>query len=375
MVSKSQASRARAYMRTHGVTYQQALALVSTPRTLSREPRWLRALGIDNLDTYDPNILWERSIRNDSLRAPVGFRLSPAAQLQYLDSEAVTEELFTVDVAAERHGLILGQTGSGKTYACRSFLGGIAAWHSPAKVQFVLLDFEGAQTFGRFTAMPHAAGVYTDPTILKIADVALAAIDEEFERRATLFRDHNVADFGHYQRVQRMQDIAPKLSTLIIVTPAFDYCLDCVPAFHDTMSQLFTEGPELGMHLVIESYDYTNILREFGDHISFSISIHTTSPEASTLAVGDDSACFLAAGTGHALARTSQAGEGAHPLQIFDVRESRPNGTRAWDALITRFSQHGSRPIHVGLDEIFGPVNDRNDQLLSEYPIHQSLFY
>ncbi len=45
-----------------------------------------------------------------------------------------------------------------------------------------------------------------------------------------------------------------------------------------------------------------------------------------------------------------------HPLQIFDVRESRPNGTRAWDALITRISQHGTRPIRIGMDGIFRPI-------------------
>lgn len=62
MVSNSTAREARIYMREHaGIRYQQALDIVRDrgfpPKQMSLAPAnlsWLDAIGIDDVDNYDP---------------------------------------------------------------------------------------------------------------------------------------------------------------------------------------------------------------------------------------------------------------------------------------------------------------------------------
>ena len=91
--------------------------------------------------------------------------------------------------AAGRTASASGATGSGKSELLRTLVLGLAATHSSAELNLVLVDFKGGATFLGLAALPHVSAVITNladelPLVDRMAD----ALAGEITRRQELLR-------------------------------------------------------------------------------------------------------------------------------------------------------------------------------------------
>lgn len=157
---------------------------------------------------------------------------------------------FSFDLAVDGpHMLVAGTTGSGKSEFLRGLVLSLAAHVSPARVNFVLVDFKGGGAFAVCEGLPHVAGVITDLDG-GVVERVVSALRGELVRREHRFRELGHADLDGASAAAVRRGEAP-IARLVIVIDEFA----ALAADHadqlGAIVDLAARGRSLGMHLVL----------------------------------------------------------------------------------------------------------------------------
>ncbi|GEL16250.1 type VII secretion protein EccC [Pseudonocardia asaccharolytica] len=208
------------------------------------------------------------------------------------------------------HGLCVGATGSGKSELLRTLVLGLAATHSPADLNLVLVDFKGGATFLGFAELPHVSAVITNLVDeLTLVDRMADALAGEITRRQELLRAAgNLTDVTGYAAARRAGADLPPLPALLVVVDEFSELLAQRPELIDLLVTIGRLGRSLGLHLLLASQRLDEgRLRGLESHLSYRIALRTFSAAESRAVLGVPDAhqlppapgsAFLATGTG-----------------------------------------------------------------------------
>jgi S-DNA-T family DNA segregation ATPase FtsK/SpoIIIE len=304
------------------------------------------------------------------------------------------------------HGLCVGATGAGKSELLRTLVLGLAATHSPAELNLVLVDFKGGATFLGLSGLPHVSAVITNlADELTLVDRMADALAGEITRRQEMLRAAgNLVGVADYAAARRAGSDLPPLPALFVVVDEFSELLAQRPEMIELLVTIGRLGRSLGLHLLLASQRLDEgRLRGLESHLSYRIALRTFSASESRAVLGVPDAhqlpsapgsAFLATGTdelvrfraayvsgpGSAPGRPAPATSRprAYPFRVGPVpvvappepaaaaaAEDNPDGPTVLDTVIAAMAGQGP-PAHrvwlppldapPPLDEVLGPV-------------------
>ncbi|MEZ2389040.1 FtsK/SpoIIIE domain-containing protein [bacterium RCC_150] len=166
------------------------------------------------------------------------------------------------------HILVAGTTGSGKSELLRTIISSISLTHSPAKVNFLFIDFKGGSGLGPLVGLPHCVGMLTDLSKHEI-NRSLASLRAEVRRREEILANAGVADLPAYwarcgdaasasnsRRVNqgdgtRACSRMPVLPRLVLVVDEFRMLIEDAPSALAELMRIAAVGRSLGIHLIM----------------------------------------------------------------------------------------------------------------------------
>ncbi|MBM7790172.1 type VII secretion protein EccCa [Tenggerimyces flavus] len=270
-------------------------------------------LGLEDLlelgDPYsfDPTRTWVQRPNRDRLRVRIGIRADGAPT--ELDLKESAQE------GMGPHGLLIGATGSGKSEMLRTLVLGLAVTHSPASLNFVLVDFKGGATFSRMDRLPHTSAMITNlADELHLVDRMTDALNGELVRRQEMLRAAgNYASLRDYEKARAAGAPLPEVPTLLVIVDEFSELLSAKPDFIDTFVQIGRVGRSLGVHLLLASQRLEEgRLRGLDAHLSYRIALRTFSDNDSRAVLGTGDAFKLPRPPGHGFVKS-----GTEPLVRF----------------------------------------------------------
>lgn len=178
---------------------------------------------------------WDGIDTNDSLRTPIGQ-----------DSAGEV----SIDLVSEGpHALIAGTTGSGKSEALRTWLLGLCARYSPARLRLVLVDYKGGSALAPLARLPHTEAVLTDLDPGKSAR-ALRGLASCLAQREADFAQLQVKDLQQWHEHYRQGKAPLPPPRILIVVDEFRVLADLHPTTLEIFSRLASQGRSLGLHLL-----------------------------------------------------------------------------------------------------------------------------
>lgn len=224
------------------------------------------------------------------------------------------------------HGLIAGTTGSGKSELLQMLVSTLAVEHHPYLVNFLLVDFKGASTFGVFEDLPHTVGLVSNLDKLS-ALRALEAIKAENTRRQIFLRENGVEDISEYhEKLYRLgmltRDWEP-LPHLFIIVDEFAQMAQDMPTFLPELVATVRVGRSLGLHLILATQRPAGVVNdEMRANLNFRISLRVQTIDDSRDMLRRPDAAFLPSNLpGRAY---FQLGDGGVPRQFQVARAGVP---------------------------------------------------
>jgi S-DNA-T family DNA segregation ATPase FtsK/SpoIIIE len=203
----------------------------TTTGGLPTSVRLSEVTGLASFEASDISQAWATS-GPASLRAPIGWSSRGPVVLD-----------LTVDGP---HALVAGTTGSGKSELLQTWVGALAAQHSPEQVTFFLIDYKGGAAFRDCVSLPHTVGFVTDLDS-HLSRRALIALDAELRHREGVLSAHGANDLPDLRR--RAPEAA--MPSMVIVIDEFATLVKEVPEFVDGIINVAQRGRSLGIHLVL----------------------------------------------------------------------------------------------------------------------------
>lgn len=225
------------------------------------------------------------------------------------------------------HAVVAGTTGSGKSELLVSWIGAMAAVHSPQQVTFLLVDFKGGSAFAPLAALPHTVGVITD---LKGAEAARAldSLRCELRRREQLLARLDARD---------VDAAGGSIPRLVVVVDEFAAMLEAFPQLGSVFVDIGARGRALGVHLIACTQRATGVFRDsLLANCSLRLSLRVQSEADSTGLLGAPGAARLPAG---APGRCIIAADGelsvvqvasTSPENLDDLARRHPPGPAPW---------------------------------------------
>jgi S-DNA-T family DNA segregation ATPase FtsK/SpoIIIE len=257
--------------------------------------------GAERITAAAVDGLRERRARSDAdrLRVPIGVDETGAPVALDLKESA--------QGGSGPHGLCVGATGSGKSELLRTLVLGLAASHSSAELNLVLVDFKGGATFLGLAGLPHVSAVITNlADELTLVDRMADALAGEITRRQELLRAAgNLTGVAEYAAVRRAGAELPPLPALLVIVDEFSELLARRPELVDLMGTIGRLGRSLGLHLLLASQRLDEgRLRGLESHLSYRIALRTFSAAESRAVLGVPDAHQLPSAPGSAFLAT-----------------------------------------------------------------------
>lgn len=248
----------------------------------------LQLYGVGKLENLEVANRWKQKPTDDGLLpfpVPIG-------------GETYASPLM-IDLAENRdgpHGLIAGTTGSGKSELLQTLVSSLALEHHPYFVNFLLIDFKGASTFGVFEKMPHVVGLVSNLDKLS-ANRALEAINTESIRRQTFLRDIKKEDISEYYQMladpESSRNLEP-LPHLFIIVDEFAQMAQEMPGFLSRLVDTARLGRSLGVHLILATQRPAGVVNDqMRANLNFRICLRVQSIDDSRDMLRRPDAAFL----------------------------------------------------------------------------------
>ncbi|MEA3501939.1 MAG: FtsK/SpoIIIE domain-containing protein, partial [Actinomycetota bacterium] len=212
----------------------------------------LTGLGIAN----DPTEVVEHWRGSNSIPEPDAPKLKRDSTLRSLVGQGISDRYYLDLRTQGPHALVGGTTGSGKSEFLQSWILGMAAAHSPARVNFLLIDYKGGTAFADCVNLPHSVGLVTDlsPHLVRRA---LTSLKAELKRREHILNAHGAKDLLDMEK-HRHADTPP---SLVIVVDEFAALVGEVPEFVDGIVDVAQRGRSLGLHLILATQRPSGVIK------------------------------------------------------------------------------------------------------------------
>ena len=231
-------------------------AVVEDQSDLPRSVSFVTLAGPDIADSHEDVIeRWKGS--NSLPPLPGAGRLRRDNHLRALVGQGASER-FYLDLRTQGpHALVGGTTGSGKSEFLQSWVLGMAAAHSPTRVNFLFVDYKGGAAFADCIHLPHSVGLVTDlsPHLVRRALTSLTA---ELRRREHILNLKKAKDLLELER--RNDPECPP--SLVIIVDEFAALVAEVPEFVDGVVNIAQRGRSLGLHLILATQRPAGVIKD-----------------------------------------------------------------------------------------------------------------
>ena len=252
---------------------------------------------------------WKRSCEK-TLRIPLGR--SGTDRIQEMELGKGTAQ----------HVLLGGRTGSGKSTLLHALITAGAMWYHPDELQFYLIDFKKGVEFKTYAAcaLPHARVIAVESD-REFGLSVLRALDEELDRRGTLYRKAEVQDLAGY-RVACPDDPMPR--TLLVIDEFHELFSDDDAIARDAallLERFVRQGRAFGVHVVLGSQSLggsSALARSTIGQMGVRIALQCSESDAQLILNEDNTAARLLERPGEAIYNNrSGMPEGNEPFQVF----------------------------------------------------------
>lgn len=305
-VSRSRAenfARQLSRWRPLGASRAVTAGSVATEAGEEELPTWFDVLGIYDLESYDPRVVWSANAYTESFRVPLGYKYNGknrTPELQYMDLIELSRG------GTGPHGCVQGKTGTGKSYLLNNFVLTMCATYGPDKVSFILADFKAGAAFDGFEKLPHVITVLTNlETQKEMVDRAGDVIDGEIARREEFLFKYKAKDILDYRKMQKADPSLPPLPDLLVIADEFHEFMHNNRSYLKLFTRIGAKGRSLGMHIIpCSQFIDTSLLQDLMNHLTVGISLTAASQTYSRAVLdGNPGAASLPAGKGHAMIR------------------------------------------------------------------------
>jgi S-DNA-T family DNA segregation ATPase FtsK/SpoIIIE len=280
-------------------------------------------LGITDIDKFDPRDHWKRNRLDSNFKVPIGFEH---------DGNNALDKLVTLDISEASvggtgpHGVFQGVTGAGKSFLLTAYVLTMCAYFGPEKLNMILMDFKGGATFPGFQNLPHVVANITNldnevELVARLGDV----VDGEVVRREQLLKDHDAKDIGEYRKMSLRDPVQhPPLPDLVLIADEFREFMQEHKSYLTLFTRIGAVGRSLGIHILpCSQYIDSTLLRELMEHLTFGISLRSSSDNYSRVVIGNTEAAKLPLGTGQAIIRKTGLDSGEYTTRFvgFNTEE------------------------------------------------------
>lgn len=311
------------------VARQLAKFEVATLTSMGRQAKqaergrdWITLMRVRDPGALDPMDTWGNITRYGDkrrLRLPIGF-LQTGDRIELDIKQAA-------DGGTGPHGQLLGTTGSGKSEFLRNMVLNGCVAHSPAMLNWLLVDFKGGPTFLGMSELPHVSAVITNMEqeahlVSRMREMIYGEIDRRYQVLRTadeLSPRYDVKDIRDYETLRERGVDLPPLPSLAIIIDEFAELLAQYPEYGDLFKRIGRVGRSLGIYLLFASQNLDISGRTSGleSNIGYKIGLKTqTAQESRALLDGSDAAYRLPGTPGHGVLRAT-AGDRAGELTHF----------------------------------------------------------
>lgn len=183
------------------------------------------------------------------------------------------------------HGMLGAMTGSGKSNLYHVLINGLALRYSPAELRLYLIDGKDGVEFQPYRHFPHAE-VVSLRSAPELSRSVLAELIAEKERRNSIFRSSNVADFSAYRKAGQPKGKLPRILLLVDeYQELFEGDREGIASSY--LLQLAQQGRSAGIHILLASQRFgapgmLNQTAIFGN-IHLRMAMHMTDADVQAL--------------------------------------------------------------------------------------------
>jgi S-DNA-T family DNA segregation ATPase FtsK/SpoIIIE len=197
------------------------------------------------------------------------------------------------------HALAGGMTGAGKSELLQTFVASLASEHSPARLNFILVDYKGGAAFKDCVNLPHTVGFVTDLDG-HLVNRALTSLRAELRRREEVLRQAGCKDLIDFEA----RDLAHAFPSLVIVVDEFAALVAELPEFVDGMVDIAQRGRSLGIHMVLATQRPAGVINDkIRTNTNLRLSLRFSDTDDSQDVIGTNDAARPGLPRGRAFAR------------------------------------------------------------------------